>query len=47
VVYPGQDTVSAQWEPQDKVTICALGGAAYQITNNGANHGTVNVLRQF
>ncbi len=46
-VYPGQNTISVSWEPQDKITVCALGGAAYEITDKGGNRGKVDVLRQF
>ena len=46
-VYPGQDTVAVTWEPQDKITICALGGAAYEMTQNSGSHAKVDALRQF
>lgn len=47
LVYPGEQTISVFWEPQDKVTLCAKGGAAYEITKSGTNGGKVDVLRQF
>jgi hypothetical protein len=46
-VFPGQDPAVKFWEPLDKLKICPLGGAAYEITNLHARSSQVEALRQF
>jgi hypothetical protein len=45
-VYPGEDPAVKFWDPQDKLQVCALGGAAYQVTNLQRNNH-VDALRRF
>jgi hypothetical protein len=43
--YPGSAGKLATWLPLDKVKICPLGGASYEITNL-SNNRQVKALRQ-
>src|ERR1700733_13074044 len=43
--YPGTGGRTAAWLPGDKVTVCPLGGSAYQITNL-RNNQVVKTLRK-
>ncbi len=47
-VFPGQNTRAIMWQPQDKLTVCQLGGAAVIITNisPGRKNTSVKALRQ-
>jgi hypothetical protein len=43
-VYPGTGGRTAAWLPGDKVSVCPLGGSAYEITNL-RNNQAVKALR--
>jgi hypothetical protein len=47
-VFPGQNRKVIFWQPLDKVTVCAIGGAASRITNlDPRKGGSVEAIRQF
>jgi hypothetical protein len=43
--FPGTGGRTMSWLPGDKVNVCPLGGAAFQITNLDRNNQTVRALR--
>jgi hypothetical protein len=45
-VYPGQAPAVEFWEPQEKLRVCELGGAAYRITDL-PRKDHIDALRQF
>jgi len=44
-VYPGTGGKVWAWLPGDKVTVCPLGGSAYEITNLDRKNQAVKALR--
>jgi hypothetical protein len=44
--YPGSNSKLSFWTPLDKVSICHIGGAAVEITNESKAGQSVKALRQ-
>jgi hypothetical protein len=47
VPFPGTSGRTMMWLPNDKVTVCRIGGTSYQITNTSRKNQTVKVFQKF
>lgn len=43
--YPGAQAIMSTWLPQEKVTVCPIGGISVQITNLGQKGESVKAIR--